>query len=50
VRFGRTGAQLLSPSALGGTLRYIKSSSEHQLVRIGPRRALARLGSGSPVA
>ena len=41
LRFGRDGAQLLNPSALGGTLLYIKSSSERQLVRIGPRRARA---------
>ena len=38
LRFGRNGAQLLNPSALGGTLLFISSSSERQRVRIGPRR------------
>ena len=39
LRTGRQGAQLLNPSELGGTLLYINSSSERQLVRIGARRA-----------
>jgi hypothetical protein len=39
LRSGRHGIQLLNPSLLGGTLLYISSSSERQLVRIGPRRA-----------
>ncbi|MDP1847188.1 MAG: hypothetical protein Q8K79_05290 [Solirubrobacteraceae bacterium] len=39
LRTGRDGAQLLNPSELGGTLLYISSTSERQLVRIGARRA-----------
>ena len=38
LRAGRDGAQLLNPSALSGTLLYVSSTSERQLVRIGPRR------------
>ena len=39
LRTGRHGAQLLNPSELGGTLLFISSTNERQLVRIGARRA-----------
>ena len=39
LRTGRNGIQLLNPSELGGTLLFVSSSSERQLVRIGARRA-----------
>ena len=39
LRTGRNGIQLLNPSELAGTLLYVSSSSERQLVRIGARRA-----------
>ena len=39
LRTGRDGAQLLNPSEQGGSLLYIRSSAERQLVLIGPRRA-----------
>ncbi len=41
LRSGRDGAQLLNPSALGGTLLYVTSSAERQRVRVGPRRLRA---------
>jgi dipeptidyl aminopeptidase/acylaminoacyl peptidase len=39
LRTGRNAVQLLNPSELAGTLLYISSSNERQLVRIGARRA-----------
>ncbi len=44
LRTGRDGAQLLNPSEQGGSLLYIRSTSERQEVLIGPRRA--RRGAG----
>ncbi|MFP5363063.1 MAG: hypothetical protein ACLGI5_10075 [Thermoleophilia bacterium] len=39
LRAGRNGAQLLNPSEQGGSLLYVRSTAERQLVLIGPRRA-----------
>jgi len=39
LRTGRNGAQLLNPSEQGGSLLYVRSTSERQEVLIGPRSA-----------
>ncbi len=39
LRRGRNSQQLLNPSELGGSLLFVRASSERQQVLIGPRRA-----------
>ncbi|MDP2711544.1 MAG: hypothetical protein Q8O56_10020 [Solirubrobacteraceae bacterium] len=39
LRFGRNGVLLLNPSEQGGSLLYVRASTDGQELRIGPRRA-----------